>query len=206
MYKGGQPSLVYKGGQPSLVYKGGQSSLVYKGGQLSLVYKGGQSSLVYKGGQSSLVYKGGQSSLVYKGGQPSLVYKGLFLQSSPELKELEPSASRDLYYITHFPLKVDPVSAFMVTNKCVSSKLKLAAGTMVHVVLCVSFPLIPLIHLPSTLPNPFTTSFSPLLFPHISPASLPSPPPPGTLFCFPNLEYWIFSRNGTETKQWTMTR
>lgn len=33
------------------------------------------------------------------------------------LKELEPNANSDLYYITHFPLAAEPVSAFMVTNK-----------------------------------------------------------------------------------------
>ena len=33
------------------------------------------------------------------------------------LKELEPNASSDLYYIAHFPLTAEPVKAFMVTNK-----------------------------------------------------------------------------------------
>ena len=33
------------------------------------------------------------------------------------LKELEPNASSDLYYIAHFPLAAEPVKAFMVTNK-----------------------------------------------------------------------------------------
>ena len=54
---------------------------------------------------------------MYKDGWAIIRIQTVTSYLSTNLKELEPNATSDLFYITHFPLKADPVSAFMVTNK-----------------------------------------------------------------------------------------
>ena len=37
--------------------------------------------------------------------------------TTPISQGLEPNASEDLFYVTHFEIEADPVKAFLITNK-----------------------------------------------------------------------------------------